>query len=314
MSRKKKMINDATMYLSASLFTLLITLVSSLLTRLYLGPVQQGIWSLIQVVLIYLAWTTFGVTEVISCHIPFYSSRGENDMAEMTKNSVFSFVMCSSLIVSVAIFIYALLNRNNIQKELFYGLLFIPVILMLQRYTTLCICFLRSLKLFSLASRQTVVSSIVNAVLVITLSYRYQIYGFLCAMCISYTFDLIFVSFQYNFKFKFYLNLRIIWKSIKFGFPLVMAGVATGICVNADRVMIAKFMSLKALGVYSIAVMTFTYLRNFANPVCVVLLPNLHERFGETGDPKQLSGYMTKASAFFCNIMPIMIGGYAANK
>lgn len=307
MSNRKEIISHAALYLSAYVLTQVIGFVSSLLVRRFLGPVQQGMWSLLQVILIYTSWTIFGVTEVISRDIPFYRSRNNLDRAEKIKNSVFSFSMAASLVVAVGFLVFALLNRSHLKEGMFYGLLFVPLILMLQRYSTLQICFLRGYKNFSLASRLSVCSSIVNALLVAVLSYRYQIYGFMWAMCISYCFDLLFVMMQYKFNFRFYFDGRIIWEAIKFGFPLHLAGVATGIFLSADRIMIAKFLSFKELGLYSIAVMVFTYMRNFPNPVCVVLLPNLHERFGETGDVRQLKGYMTKAGVFFSNTMPLLI-------
>lgn len=307
MSRRKEIISHASLYLSATMMTQIIAFVSGLLVRRFLGPVQQGVWSLLQVVLIYTTWSNLGVTEVISCHIPFYRGRNELDKAEMTKNSVFSFSMLMSGLISGGIFIYALLVRNRLREEMFYGLVFLSFILILQRYSTLQICFLRSNKNFSLASRLSIYSSIVNALLVSILSYRFQIYGFMLAMCISYCFDLLFVMLQYQFKFRIYFDWKIIWESMKFGFPIHMAGVATGIFLSADRLMIAKFLPLRELGLYSVALMVFGYLKNFSSPVCVVLLPNLHERFGETGDPRQLKGYMTKAGTFFSNIMPILI-------
>ncbi len=308
MSNRKEIIGHAFQYLSAFMLTQMITLVTSLLTRRFLGPVQQGIWSLLQVILIYTSWTAFGVTEVISRDIPFHRSRNELDKAETIKNNVFSFSMTSSLIVAAGIAGFALFNRTHLKEEMFYGLLFVPLMLMLQRYSTLQICLLRGYKNFSLASRLSVYSAIVNSVLVAILSYRYQIYGFIWAMCLSYTFDLLFVRLQHRFKFRFQFNWKIIWNAIKFGFPLYMVGIATGIFLSADRVMIAKFLSFKELGLYSIAVMAFTYMRNFPNPVCVVLLPNLHERFGKTGDFRQLKGYIAKTSIFFSNAMPILIG------
>ena len=306
-NKKKEIIDHATLYLSAWIVAQVITLVSSLLVRRFLGPVQQGVWSLLQVVILYVSWTNFGATEVISRDIPFYRGRNELDKVETTKNSIFCFSMLTSLLVFIGIIAFAWSYRSHLKEEMFYGLFFVALLLTLQRYSTLQICFLRGEKNFSLASRQSVYSSIVNAVLVAFLSYRYQIYGFMLAMCISYCFDILFVMKQYKFNFRLYFDWKIIWEAIKFGFPLHMAGFATGIFLSSDRIMIAKFLSFKELGLYSIAPMVFTYLRNFSGPVCVVLLPNLHERFGETGDLRQLKGYMTKAGTFFSNAMPLLI-------
>lgn len=308
MSNRKEIINHATLYLSAWIAAQVITLVGSLLVRRFLGPLQQGVWALLQVVILYASWTNLGATEVISRDIPFYRGRNELDKVEATKNSVFSFSMLASLFVFAGIIAFALFYRHHLKEEMFYGLFFVALLLTLQRYSTLQICFLRGEKNFTLASRQSVYSSIVNALLVACLSYRYQIYGFMWAMCISYCFDIFFVMKQHQFNFRLYFDWKIIWEAIKFGFPLHMAGFVTGIFLSADRIMIAKFLSFKELGLYSIALMVFTYVRNFSNPVCVVLLPNLHERFGETGDVRQLRGYMTKASTFFTNAMPLLIG------
>jgi len=93
------------------------------------------------------------------------------------------------------------------------------------------------------------------------------------------------------------VELRLSTLPTAFGEKLVMRIFDPGVLLKP----------FEELGLYSIAIMAFKYARSFSSPICVVLLPNLHERYGETGDTRQLRGYMTKAAVFFSNTIPLLI-------
>ncbi|MBI2095261.1 MAG: oligosaccharide flippase family protein [Candidatus Omnitrophica bacterium] len=309
MPKKKEILLDAGVYSSASILTQAITLAAAILARRFLGPTQMGVWALLQVLLIYSSYTPLGVTEAISREIPFYQGKGRPDEVERVKNLVFSFSLLSAFLMSAGILGYAFWRIGSLPSEIFYGLLFISALVILQRVSNLEIAFLRGYKHFSLASSQMIFSSLVNAALVAFFSWRYQLYGFMWAMMASFLFNIFYIRAYHRFGFRWGLEWRRIWELIQYGFPLMIVGLMSTVFLTIDKLMIAKLLGLKELGIYSVALLAYTYLVTVPNSIGIVLIPNFHEKFGKTERSHELKGYLDKSAKAFSEIMPILIAG-----
>ena len=223
--RKDKIIVDASGYLLATILTQFITLIAGILTRRFLGPLQMGVWTLLQMILTYSTYTSIGVMDAVGREIPFCLGKGDNERSDKIKNLGFSFSMTVTVITMLGILVYAFWYRAHLQKEIFYGLLFISVILFLQKLSDLYIAFLRSYQFFAIASKQMIWSAIVNGLLVAILSWRFRIFGFMWAMCISFIFNILYMVSRKQFYFKFYLNRAQLWSLIQYGLPLMIIGL-----------------------------------------------------------------------------------------
>jgi O-antigen/teichoic acid export membrane protein len=306
-SRREKIISDAGLYSSMSILTQLITLAAGILMRRFLGPVQTGIWSLLQIILVYSTYAPLGVTEATSREIPFYQGKGENDKVEEIKNVVYSFSTFTSALIAAGCLVFALLMRASLSPELFYGLLMMAILVMLQRSSNLHISFLRGYKLFSIAAVQMVLSAIVNAVLVVILTKLFKVYGFMLAMVLSFAFNIVYIRSRHSFSFKWDLHFKRIWGLIQYGFPLILVSLLSTIFLTIDKLMIAKILGVKELGLYSVALLAYTYLHNLPNSIGIVLIPNFHQKFGETENAAGLKIYLERSTQAFEVIMPLLI-------
>jgi O-antigen/teichoic acid export membrane protein len=307
MSRKAEIIGDASIYTTASILTQAITLITGILSRKYLGPVQMGVWSLLQIIIVYGAYSSLGVTEAISREIPYHRGKGDEAKAEEIKNIIFSFSMFTSLLVAVGCIAYAFLNQEQLGREVFIGLLFVAGIILLQRLNNLYIAFLRGYKYFRIAATQMIYSSIVNGVLVAVLTYQFEVYGFMTAMCLSLIFNILYIHAHHPFHFRWAFTLKGIWGLIQFGFPLIIIGLLATLFVTIDKIMIAKILGVRELGIYSVALMAYLFLHTLPNSIGVVLIPNFHQKFGETEKPEGLRQYLVMSSKVFADLMPILI-------
>lgn len=308
MSKKEEIVGDASIYSSMSILTQIITLAAAILTRRFLGPVQTGVWALLQILLVYAAYSTLGVTQSAYREIPFYRGKGDLQKAEEIKNLVHTFSFLMSSIVAAGCVIYALFMKAKLPPEVFYGFLFMPVLIMLQRASDLRITLLRGYKLFALAAKQMVFSALANALLVVLLSYKFKVYGFMLAMCLSFLFTIFYIQAHHAFHFKWHFDLGKIGGLIQYGFPLVIVSVLSSLFITIDKLMIAKIIGIEQLGFYSVALLAYTYLNSLPNSIGIVLIPNFHQKFGETESAASLSSYLEKASGFFEVVMPLLIG------
>lgn len=307
MSRKEEIIGDASLYSAMSVLTQIITLAAGILTRRFLGPVQMGIWSLLQIVLIYSSYSALGVTEAISREIPYYRGRGEYEKAEEMKDIIYSFSTFTSGLIAAGCVIYALVMNHRLRPEMFWGLLVMPLMILLQRTNNLYIAFLRGYKLFTIAAKQMIYSAIVNAFLVSVLSLKFQVYGFMLAMCLSFLFNIGYIRRHHRFSFKWRFELKKIWGLIQYGFPLIVVSMLSTVFLTIDKMMIAGIVGVRELGLYSVALMAYSYLHNLPNSIGIVLIPNFHQKFGETDKAEGLRDYLAKSSQVFETVMPLLI-------
>ena len=73
----RRVLKDIGFYSSSIVITQIVTVLGSILTRRFLGPVQMGVWAFLQVLLNYSEYSALGTTTAASMEIPLYNGRGD---------------------------------------------------------------------------------------------------------------------------------------------------------------------------------------------------------------------------------------------
>ncbi len=308
MSETHEIIRDAGEYSMAALLTQFVTIVAAILTRRFLGPAQMGVWSLVQIILTYANYSHLGTMDAINREIPFYQGKRDTKKVDEIKNTAFSFSTLTAFIVSMGVVAYAFVRQADLSAVLFYGLLLAAGLVLLQRLNALLICLVRAYKRFELAGKLTFYSAVVNMILIGFLSSRYKLYGFMTAMALSFIFNISYVLSRENFHFRYSMGRSELRALLVYGFPLMILSLFSTFFETIDKIMITKFLGLEALGLYSVALMAYGYLYSIPNSISIVVIPNLHEKFGQTENKKDLKGYLWKSDLVFSTVMPVLIG------
>lgn len=294
-------------YSAASALAQIIALCAALLTRRFLGPLQSGIWTALQVVLTYSNYSTLGTTEAVTREIPYYLGRGDHDRCGAIKDQVFSFVLLTSAIVAAGILMYASSMRRVLSDEIYFGLLGTAALVLLNRLNNLLIALLRAYQYFDVASRQMIATSLVNAILIAVLSYNYRMYGFMWAMGLSLAFNILIIIGCRIFTFSWRFNQRMIKQLILFGIPLMSIGMINAVFLSADKILIGYYLGMTELGWYGLALMGAQYLCTFPNSAAIVFVSHLHKRFGAMQTAESLQSYLRDTVDLFSAIMPCLI-------
>ncbi|MDD5085017.1 MAG: oligosaccharide flippase family protein [Candidatus Omnitrophica bacterium] len=308
MSKKKEILQDVGLYSFAVQVTQLVTTITAILMRNVLGPFQMGIWATLQIVLDYSKYTTLGTSNATTREIPYYLGKKDGrDMAVEIGNQVASFWAITALLTAMGVLVYAYLFRAKLPAVLCWGLVFISVIVILQRLNNLLINMLRAYKQFALNSYQTILSAIVNLALVAALGYKFKFYGVMWAMVLSFVFNSMFILLCYRFNFKFVLNKRLL-DLIAYGFPLMFLEIGSSLLRSVDKIIIIKMLGFEAMGFYSVPVMATVFLTKIPDSMVTVMAPHFHGKFGERDNIKDLKGYVDQATFAYYSFMPLIIG------
>jgi O-antigen/teichoic acid export membrane protein len=306
-TKRFKILGSIGSYSVATQVTQVISLIVGVLSRNLLGPLHIGIWSTLKLVLTYSSYTTLGTTSAAGREIPYFLGKKEHKKASDVKDSVLSFGVLVAFFTAVGVAGYALIQRESLTPLLFWGLLFVAPLLVLQRINNVMISLLRAHKLFSLAGKQMMISAVVNLVLVVTLSYYFKLYGFLTAMFLSFVFNIVYITVHHNFHFTLKLS-HSLKGLISFGMPLMLIGIVGALLNSIDKILIIRMLGFQAMGVYSVAIMANEFLVRVPNSIGVILIPHFQEKYGERDRVEDVRRYVDYAIYGLFSMMPVLIG------
>ncbi|MEO6463288.1 MAG: oligosaccharide flippase family protein, partial [Candidatus Eisenbacteria bacterium] len=92
------------------------------------------------------------------------------------------------------------------------------------------------------------------------------------------------------------------------GFPIFIFLATTTLLKSIDRIMILKYLSVEALGYYSIGLMGVSMLLYLPESIAYVLYPRLIARYAENGDAGRTARDMVRPLAAVAWLMPLIIG------
>ncbi len=308
MSTKKEVIKDVSLYAFATYLTQAIDIVISVLMKRFLGPTFSGMWASLQVILIYAKHINLGATDAASREIPYYAGKNELRRAEEIKNTVFWFSLINSFALGTAITVFALLNRGNFSPPVFWGLITVAILVVLQRVYNFLVVLVRAFRNFTLASKAMIFSSAAGAFPLLFLTWKYQIYGYFAATVLIFSMNIIFIFWNQKFSFPFTLSWQKLKPLIAFGFSIMLLGIADSVFRSIDRIVIPKFMGFEQMGYYSLAVMASNYLISFPNMLHVVLFPHFQERYGKRDKVEDLKGYVFQSTVALAYLFPFILG------
>jgi O-antigen/teichoic acid export membrane protein len=104
------------------------------------------------------------------------------------------------------------------------------------------------------------------------------------------------------------VNPAIIRKLIRIGFPIMLTILGYFVLTTIDRLLIIAFAGSVQLGYYSLGSLAITAIGYIPIAVNQVMYPKFAQRYGETGDPAALSGYLRIPAITIAHGMGLVLG------
>ncbi len=307
MSKRAEIFKQVGSYTVSTYAAQFITVFGSVLAKYFLGPVNTGIWTALQMILDFSKYSGLGVNTVLNLDVPYHQAKGDSARVSETVNTVFTFLCFSSMLIGLAVLTYALFRGPALSRELFWGLIFASVLILIQRLNNFFVTLLRAFKNFETASRQNIYSALVNVFLIGFLASQFKIYGFLWAIGLSLIFNIVYIQWKEKYLIRLSFRIDILKKTVASGLPLMTLGIVDTFFRSIDKFMILQFLGFKAMGLYSIGQMAANYLNSLHVSIAVVLLPHFQEKFGKNDNRKDLRDYFEHGMHGFSNLFPPLI-------
>jgi O-antigen/teichoic acid export membrane protein len=306
--RKKKIISDAFYYAGANYLAQAIGILNSIFLRRFLGPASMGMWSILQVVLGYCGYASFGTTKALMRDYPYLRGKGQLEEASHLKDMILTFSLLMSAIPAVVIVLYVKVQWIHLERPMRIGLIAIAGFLFIQRFYDLVLALLRSEKKFTLLGKLIVINAIGGLLVSLGFVSRWNIYGLLLGTA-GLTFLSIYLVYKWNpYTFRYFWHTGRLWQELKLGIPLVAIAFMAEFLKSMDKLILAKKVGFYDVGLYSIAMMVSSYAYSFPMMFSHVLFPNLQEAYGRKGSAEGIKHYLLTPVLGMTTLIPLICG------
>jgi len=244
-----------------------------------LGPEEFGLWNLLSLLLLYRGITHLGVIPAMNREVPFLI--GENKLLKVRKirNVTFSYSVLLTLISSLLLLAITVFILNvNIKTSI---LAMISLFFFTQIYHYLQV-YLKSSIQFNVMAWQQILLSIFFPLTVIPLTLIYKLPGFIFGQTIAIFLICLFISKKIEWKPSIDLDVKEFLHLLKVGFPIMLVSLLYSLFTTSDRWIISAYLSHKALGFYSLAILFGNALFLLPRTLAEQAYPRMVKLFGES--------------------------------
>jgi len=304
----RKVIFRQTFQLSASTVVLQVSrFAKNLLLAGILGPAYFGLWNGLQVFITYGMNAHLGVLQAMGREIPLSRGSGaEHRIPDLANAALTASLVLSALgavLTAGAGFAMAGLSVGPLPP-----LLLIPVII-----TQMVFLFgqslLRAEDEFGLLSGTLAITAALELGLTIVCVSLFGFSGVLAGLALSQAIGA-FVSLRRKrqYPLRITVDFTVMRELLRIGFPIMLTILGYFVLTTVDRLFIIAYVGSAELGYYALGSLAITALGYIPIAVNQVMYPKFAMRFGETGDPAALAGYLRVPAITIAHGMGLVLG------
>ncbi len=302
-------------YLAASgtvILCTLFTLVFNIYVRSYVPPKDYGIYTSVNMLLLYLNYIQLGVMNSYNRDYPQLLGAGDEKEAGFRKSLVFTYLLLIYTAAFVALSLPFLFLTLTHRMDLKLGLGFLTNSLF-ALFTALYNFLDNSLKAEKRFLYSSSMGLIKTAALILTGVFTvsaWGYYGLLISTLISLAVTLL-VNFRYFTKLHLIFRLKVILEMIRYGLPLLVNGLVWTIMMSVDKFVILLYMTMEDLGIYSVALLGFSTLMLVPQSISQIFYIKMSRLYGATHDIEQLMLHAKKFTLYLAVTASFLtIGAY----
>lgn len=305
MSFREKIIKDTMMYSLANYIAMGIGIFVSIITKNILGTLGTGYFAMVKVFSSYGGFSDLGTRDAMLRETTQAAGAGNIAQVGKVRDTVFSFTLLASLGVIVIFTIIAFFfTHDPLMKR---GVLLAGILVLVTQFYNFSLTFMRSLKEVSHVSL-TILANIVGVALFSILgAFFYGVLGLIVGLIIA-TFISSFFAYKISgMRLSFHWDGPEVWRLVRIGFPLVLAGYAMDTFLIVDTIMIGKMIGYNQLGFYTIALMSIQQINSLGRFSQIVLLPHIQGKYGENQNLADTKTIFVKSTMTLVYFLPVVI-------
>ena len=302
---RKKILNNILKLSGSKFFNMFVSIFVSYFKAKILGPNLLGTLRTAMIASDYSHLSTLSLPFVIRRDLPQLIGENKTDEAKNLAAIGFTFNLLGISIYLIGVFIFSFFIHDALLRVAIR--LMIPIIF-IQTIGGYGNVIAKGLNKYDFLSKINYLSAIINAFIILPLTYFYKLYGVLYGMLIFNTIIAILYYKYANFGFRFAWNNLIVKRLLFAGLPLFLYDISSTIFSSIDRLIIASFETLKDVGFYSLGNMIAYPMFMLISSSSIVIFTHLNEKHGTKNDETIVKKHFEEPVKFISNLIPLIIG------
>ncbi len=275
-----------------------------------LGPAAYGSWNALLLVLDYGILSQLGLQQGLDQEIPGALAKGdEAKTARLKRGGVAGMIALWTVFAALVLAYLVLKKRQWADGWGAGGVVLMLVSVLLQELIFYHGTLLRSHGRIGAVSKALSVQAIASGLLGIGLVFPFGVWGLLAGWLGGQVIALVYLRREGASIAPLALVPNAGTRQLLArGFPIFLFMASSMVLKSIDRLMILKFLSVEALGYYSIGLMGVSMLLYLPESVSYVLYPRMLAKYAETRDADATARDMVRPLATVAWIMPLVVG------
>lgn len=288
-------------FLSSSLFSIPISLITSFISLRNIDPVLIGTWTAVTTFQGYAGFIGLGVINGMNRELPLSFGRNEKEKAFDFASNGLGYILFQSSLYFIFLIYFLFYYSDNLNYLLSIIALFIKVIIGI--FNVYLEGTYRSNSDFDKISKINWITSIVRLLVCPLVFFGFK--GFLIYMVV-FDFAKFFLLFRWRpIKVKARFNFSVLKNLITVGFPIFIVTYLGSLIDTIPRIFILKNGGEIALGLFSPVIMLLGIFEQFSGAMSSYLYPKLAFRYGSGESIKSICKLNLRAIiiVFFCLLL-----------
>ena len=294
-----------------SVVSLVIQIPNQLIIGMFLVPSEYGIISFVTLWSLYAGLINPGMLSAGQREIPYLIGKKKEEQSIKVQNITISSYLLYNIFPFIAILCASFFYSNKMIK---IGLILTAFFFIVNRFA-ICWSSINFIKQrFTIVAIGRLIGALLTPIIIISSIFWLGIYSVLIAPLISVVFIVIYYFTRGPIGYRFEIEWTEVIRLIKIGFIFSLSGAVFYVYRMADRTIIAYFLSLRDLGLFTFAMGFIMFGMNFLADFGRVLEPILWEHSGKVKNLEdsfintdRMAIYMALLTAM---IIPLVQVGY----
>lgn len=298
--------SDPFYYVGATLISAGVRFLYSVFVKAHIEPLEYGIYSTCLLLQTYMTYVQLGSLNAFNRDYPQLIGAGDLKKAKSYRDTTFSFLLIAFGIVILVITAILMTVRGEQDTRYIYGMILCAIstgFTVIENFLASRVRIDRSFKYTSFVTVAELISVIIGFFLVLKIGY----YGLYIVTIGSMVIG-IFLYYKRGIADITVKIDRILLKTILYsGIPLLINNLIWTIVDSIDKFVILGFINTEALGLYSIAQMTFSYMVMIPNAISQLFYVKMGKIYGATGSKDELNRAAVKYTLILAIIMSFIV-------
>lgn len=299
-----KKFSEYSIVVAANLICSFVMLVYNVIMRRYVPPYDMGIYTSVNLIILYMGYAHIGVLNSYNRDYPQLLGAREKIKAEKMRNAVFTFLIALYFLITVGSVVagYLLYNKDF---KLFIGVCCAGVISAGNSMFTFFDFTNKSQKKFVKSSvnylLKTTAIIIIGLITISQFGYIGIYSGLLAGVVVT-----IIINADIIKEIRFNFDIKLTCSLVASGLMLLVNNFVWTLMQSVDRLVILKFLNMEQLGVYSVALLGFSTMVIFPQSLAQVFYVKLSRKYGNQKDENILFKDTAKFTKIIASITTIV--------